>query len=252
MLQDAADAWRFSASSTLGLTRRFVLVEHLEQAYGLTREQLVAAAQKEPLVCHLGRWFKTAVGHDGPRGYHITHIAYNPDEGCVPHGPQEATDVFGPAIGVAKKRRSVAPPDRDGPVAAARQQATPKSARRAAPEAKRASRPSTPKHGASSGGLQALAAARDGRHDGARVTYAAQLAALEAQVDARVDARVEARLAAEGAKMKLDAEAIAAKATDLALIECRRTNAFELRSVAQSLEEERALNAEFKTPCERP
>jgi len=201
MLQDAAEAWRFSASSTLELTRRFVLVEHLEQAYGLTRAQLVAAAQKEPLVCHLGKWFKTAAGQDGPRGYHITHIAYNPDEGSVPHGPQNATDVFGPAIGVAKKRRSNASPERDCPAAAARQQAAPKAARRAPPEPKRASRSPKKKHGA--GGGQALAAANDARQDGARATYAAQLAALEAQVDARVDARVEARLAAEGAKMKL-------------------------------------------------
>jgi hypothetical protein len=241
MDQGADHAWRFSASSTEELTRRFVLVEHLEEAYGLSREQLVAAAQAEPRFCHLGKFFKV-IGPDGTRGYHVTHIAFNPDEGYEPARPYRATDVFGPVMRAQKRRRSdTSPPEEESPAVAARQQEAPESPGGATPKPRRLSRPVKGRHGA--GGVDAFANANTEKAVAARTFYRNELAFLEAQLEERV----EARLADEGAKMKRDAVASVAKANEEARWQYERKAATQLQLVEEALAEERRLNAEMKT-----
>mmetsp|Transcript_913 Transcript_913/g.2930 ORF Transcript_913/g.2930 Transcript_913/m.2930 type:complete len:564 (-) Transcript_913:46-1737(-) len=241
MHPDAGGAWCFSAFSTEELTRRYVLVEHLEQVYGLSREQLVAAAQAEPRFCHLGKFFKV-IGPDGTRGYHVTHIAFNPDEGYEPARPYRATDVFGPVMRAQKRRRSdTSPPEEESPAVAARQQEAPESPGGATPKPRRLSRPVKGRHGA--GGVDAFANANTEKAVAARTFYRNELAFLEAQLEERV----EARLADEGAKMKRDAVASVAKANEEARWQYERKAATQLQLVEEALAEERRLNAEMKT-----
>ncbi|KAJ1448770.1 hypothetical protein M885DRAFT_623131 [Pelagophyceae sp. CCMP2097] len=95
---DAAAAWRFSAGLKVDWYRRYVRLDLLQSEYGPSREQLVAAAKKERGYCHIGNMFRVAASPGSTRVRTVTHMAYNPDVGCVPLAPISATADFGPAL----------------------------------------------------------------------------------------------------------------------------------------------------------
>mmetsp|Transcript_29280 Transcript_29280/g.100974 ORF Transcript_29280/g.100974 Transcript_29280/m.100974 type:complete len:202 (+) Transcript_29280:325-930(+) len=191
---DAAAAWRFSAGLKVDWYRRYVRLDLLQSEYGLSREQLVAAAKKEPGYCHIGNMFKVAASPGSTRVRTVTHMAYNPDVGCVPLAPISATADFGPALDAqVKKRRSsgrasvesalslqrnASPARFSSPARDVREVEAPQSADRGRKE--RAARQPKVKHGASSGLAVAHAAANATRHGVARTKYEAQNAATKA------------------------------------------------------------------------
>jgi len=247
---DAAAAWRFSAGLKVDWYRRYVRLDLLQSEYGLSREQLVAAAKKEPGYCHIGNMFKVAASPGSTRVRTVTHMAYNPDVGCVPLAPISATADFGPALDAqVKKRRSSgrasvesalslqrnASPARD-----VREVEAPQSADRGRKE--RAARQPKVKHGASSGLAVAHAAANATRHGVARTKYEAQNATTKAQAR---EALLE-RLDAVGDEMQRKADETAdRRVADRAAGE-RRVAASKLRVAEDALADERQVNDEMK------
>jgi len=247
---DAAAAWRFSAGLKVDWYRRYVRLDLLQSEYGLSREQLVAAAKKELGYCHIGNMFKVAASPGSTRVRTVTHMAYNPDVGCVPLAPISATADFGPALDAqVKKRRSSgrasvesalslqrnASPARD-----VREVEAPQSADRGRKE--RAARQPKVKHGASSGLAVAHAAANATRHGVARTKYEAQNATTKAQAR---EALLE-RLDAVGDEMQRKADETAdRRVADRAAGE-RRVAASKLRVAEDALADERQVNDEMK------
>jgi hypothetical protein len=253
---DAAAAWRFSAGLKVDWYRRYVRLDLLQSEYGLSREQLVAAAKKEPGYCHIGNMFKVAAVPGSSRARTVTHFAYNPDVGCEPRAPMGATADFGPALdGQVKKRRSSGRPSvesasslqRDAsparfssPARDVRELEAPQSTDRG--RKKRAARQPKVKHGASSGSAAAAAAANVTRNGIARTKYEA----LNAATKAHAREALQERFDAVGDEMQRKADETAdRRVADRAAVD-RRVAASKLRVAEDALADERQVNDEMK------
>jgi hypothetical protein len=87
--------WSFKDGLKNGWWRRFVRVDLLCSEYGLTRDELLSAAVREPANHVLSK-----------RDFlqQPTHLAYNPDQ-MTPLAPLRATDDLGPQLAALEKRK---------------------------------------------------------------------------------------------------------------------------------------------------
>jgi hypothetical protein len=91
--------WSFRDGLKNGWWRRFVRVDLLCSEYGLTRDELLSAAGREPANHVLSKRDFRQGGLQQP-----THLAYNPDQ-MTPLAPLRATDDLGPQLAAIEKRR---------------------------------------------------------------------------------------------------------------------------------------------------